>query len=1057
MVYNIVGRCACMVVTTIPILLFTPPATNKYLTLADQTDAGKDQEVKLVIPLGEGVDQEFSLQKTVITIGRSPDNDVFIYDSRVSPDHALIRQEKGRLVLYEMDSRQNTWVNENLVEVSQVLEAGDRIRVGRTTLFFLKDEDTVDASQVMAVAEETDHRSVSNIVDEAESKIQKRKAEEISKGPAGSSLLAFIRQGRTHLESRTLTQSDFLEFLATRGVYEAFITGPAAILTIFQKVRGKEADEAFPQGTWQFYTEFGLREDQARHANETLGYHRHIPADAREVDAASSWVYQIINTYFEYDVLLENEWTERTLLRLADEVIEESIIERILERQGEQSNDLELFKNIKEQFKEGTLTKEERQEIRQRFKKLKGQIKKENIEEVERERGEIKRNLGLERIRSDWVKRRPYKRDPHVPDETYPKYRRREFLAYFNERVQNLTSLLIDRIWEEYYDLLADDLPGYQEQMSIMYALNPERYTEKREEIPLWKAKVGFISNGYYYLIDVCARDEEGNLLLFDLGRPEEQGTPIVLVEDEEGRLWDTAGAQVTVNLKGEVEIEGEHRMFLLRPISPQELKKRVTEILHHSRQMELNTSDLDLMLVEAPRAEQERLRELLSARSQWELEQLRLAPIILNWDLQDLTQTLGDIRTNRRGIGDHALTIFRTDQSFVFDQSHIFFDAIWGMALSQIMTDGAIELYETFAQIPIVPPTGMLEKAGHQKQYSAYQLFMRSNPSFEEEVKVKAYRGRQDVSVENRSVDLAKINELRHLLRPIGINITVNDILTLYRSIYDPIYAEVVAAGLGVRRKLMSRLDGVLPSGPRKLEAVKLIDDILMDMKVELGTSNPSLLIPMDASFINPKERLFPTTFRNPFVEIYTLYRQTRGLYEDLLVEYSEDTNRAFIEKRKELCKHILGFAEYFGALKRMTMQGESFNTATIKMLAHLPPSMQSTLDMIPQKISALNEIIKGEEVFSNAGQVARGSSLSRFMSAKDDGETKKLIWGIMCDKDGQITISLRDFRKHVPIFIRIGGERLARMLAQDYLDRYARGLNSFVKEMIDIVNYSP
>jgi hypothetical protein len=330
-------------------LLFCPSPHNKYLTLADQTSAGKDQEVKLIIPLGEGVDQEFSLQKKVTTIGRSPENDVFIYDSRVSPDHALVRQEKGQFVLYELDSRQNTWINDKLVEGPQSLKIGDRIRMGRTTLFVLKDEDTLDTSQVMAMAQEASHRSASSIVDEDESKIQKQKAEEISRESAGGGLFAFLRQGRTRLESRTLTQSDFLELLATRGVYEAFITGPAAILTMFQKVRGKEADEAFPQGTWQFYTEFGLREDQARHANETVGYHRHIPANAREVDAAASWVYQIINTYFEYDVLLENEWTERTLLRLADEVTEEGIIKRILESKEEQSDSLELFSNLEMQ------------------------------------------------------------------------------------------------------------------------------------------------------------------------------------------------------------------------------------------------------------------------------------------------------------------------------------------------------------------------------------------------------------------------------------------------------------------------------------------------------------------------------------------------------------------------------------------------------------------------------------------------------------------------------------------------------------------------------------
>jgi hypothetical protein len=35
-------------------------------------------------------------------------------------------------------------------------------------------------------------------------------------------------------------------------------------------------------------------------------------------------------------------------------------------------------------------------------------------------------------------------------------------------------------------------------------------------------------------------------------------------------------------------------------------------------------------------------------------------------------------------------------------------------------------------------------------------------------------------------------------------------------------------------------------------------------------------------------------------------------------------------------------------------------------------------------------NRPIKGEEVISNVGRVARGSTLSRFISAKDDNENK-------------------------------------------------------------------
>jgi hypothetical protein len=58
----------------------------------------------------------------------------------------------------------------------------------------------------------------------------------------------------------------------------------------------------------------------------------------------------------------------------------------------------------------------------------------------------------------------------------------------------------------------------------------------------------------------------------------------------------------------------------------------------------------------------------------------------------------------------------------------------------------------------------------------------------------------------------------------------------------------------------------------------------------------------------------------------------------------------------------------------------------SAIKLLAHLPKPMQRLLDQIPQRFDVLNDIIKGREVFSNVGAVAADSTLTRFMTAKDD-----------------------------------------------------------------------
>jgi hypothetical protein len=152
----------------------------------------------------------------------------------------------------------------------------------------------------------------------------------------------------------------------------------------------------------------------------------------------------------------------------------------------------------------------------------------------------------------------------------------------------------------------------------------------------------------------------------------------------------------------------------------------------------------------------------------------------------------------------------------------------------------------------------------------------------------------------------------------------------------------------------------------------------------------------------------------------------------------------------------YLQAFGELLNALKDVTMRGESFNTASIRLLAHLPASMQHLLDQIPQRIGVLNEIVKGSEVFSNVGRVAPGSSLSRFCSARDDGQTKLLVWGVLTDDAGVLRISLRDFRPFVPLLLQLDdpqAQSLADLLARDYLHGYVQGFNQFVARLSAIV----
>ncbi|MGQ9626822.1 MAG: hypothetical protein ACUVV0_07960 [Anaerolineae bacterium] len=811
-----------------------------------------------------------------------------------------------------------------------------------------------------------------------------------------SNLPALLLQGMVRLKGRVISadraRKDILalfqfhkENLLSRGLYGVFVAGPAAILVGYQKLltlAGKDPASAFPQGTWQFYLEFGLREDTARHTSETIGFHKAIPPKAKEIDMFCAWAYQAALTLFEYDDLLENEWLERTLIHLAQEVAQE------------------------EEWDVGT---------------------------------------GLRNLAQDWGKMRPYEGPPG--EKSYPGFRQRLFRAYFQERIAGLSRTSIQKLWARYETLRESELPAYQEQMSILHACHPSRYREERKEIPIWQARLGIVFGGRYYLMGICRTDEADNPLLFT-GEEDEKGQPLTPVEGS--FLRDEAGRLLRADRRGNIYLEGQSKepVGRLRPISPAELKRRVAAILEGREKVwEEAPSEVDLLLTSAPRSAQEELRAALGWKTSQEIKLLDRAPIIINWDLREAKRTLGEIRRSHRGLGDHALTIFRTERSFVFDQSHIFFDGLWGMALAEILTRGAVGLYGQFASLELEEPSRHLPLIweGSGPEGAIRRLKLAPSPKFE--AAVVGLTRIEEVVAESWAADLRRLTRLRGWLRERGADLTINDLLVLWRTIYDRFYSP--------SPQLVKALEDSLSGGDGRNLALEQAINMVRSEWERLRKHNPSLLIPMDASWVKPGERLFPTTFRNPFVEIAERLNETYQALEEHRRRQDEATRAAFLAQRKELMAYLRYFGAMMYALKQITRRGESFSTAVTKLLANLPEGMQYVLDLIPQKIEVLNEIIKGEEVFSNAGRVAAGSSLSRFLSAKDDGEAKRLVWGIMTDDRGRLYISLRDFREHVRALIAAGQEGLARAIAQDYVDGFATGLNKFAAELSKITIY--
>jgi hypothetical protein len=876
--------------------------------------------------------------------------------------------------------------------VSQPVETADRQRSIKTTIEIMKRQ----------VSDET-LQEVTRLNLEQIEQLRREVAEIF---PAENTA-ALVLAGLLKLKDRRLPQGTAERDLRSLLTYSAFIAAPAVALTGYQKLlqlAGKDVDSAFPEGTWQFYLQFGLREDEARHANETLGFHQAISNGASEIDMATAWICQIIRACFDYNQLLANEWSEHVLFRAIDQAIEEDIIAENPDLSPEQ------LMVTREQFKQ---------------------------------------DWRVQNLPKAWLSIRPYHCAPDANGESYPRYRWRTFLEFFINRTAHLPDSVRKRIWGHYRARSARELPAYQKQMSILCALTPERFYEEKTEIPLWRAKVAFVHRSRYYLLNACSCDGKGRPLIYETPEGDE-GKPVPLfAPEEEGQPpVDRGKRPLMVERGGQVwrlDAPGE-RLGWLRPASPAGIRRWVAAVFEGLSRGITQAFPVTPALAEARRAEQRKLRASLAPGVQELLGLLRLAPFILNWDLREADLPLSAIRRGRRGVDDHAMTIFRTGRSFVFDQSHIFYDGVWGMAFAEIMTNGAVEFYERIAALPPQQPG----RDGKEVIATPIPLRLEGNKKFFS--LAVAARIRREVAAENNGqVELAGMGHLRRLLRRRNVAMTINDLLLLYRTLHDGLYKpgpeleKAVAEMEGENRpfKTVSEQDEAL-SG-------RQVGALIRQIWAEMAANNPCLLIPMDASYIAPKERIFPTTFRSSLSDLLALYQRSRELVLADFIGASPGPELAAV--RNDILKKLAVFSGVLSALKEMTMRGYSFNTAVVRLLAHLPPTMQRVLDLIPQKISMLNEIIKGEEVFSNVGRVARGSSLSRFISAKDDGDTKNLVWGFITDDLGRLHISLRDFRRHVRPLLLNGYEELAQAITQDYLDAYAEGLNCFVQDLIELM----
>ncbi|MEW5961610.1 MAG: hypothetical protein AB1801_28155, partial [Chloroflexota bacterium] len=493
-----------------------------------------------------------------------------------------------------------------------------------------------------------------------------------------------------------------------KAVYSAFFAGPAAVIWGYQnllKLAGKDPADSFPEGMWQFYVDYALREDTARHTNETHGFDTLLQQHRirlTPVDRAAAWVMAAIHCLHQYNDLLKNEWRERvytTLLR------------------------------------------------------------------------EITQDPSYAHLYRQWEQQRPYGRGPDAAaNEPYPTYRRLKFDRFLAEALDHLPEKARQEWALQARLAKTEQLPAYQQQMSILAYLEPGPYGETRQPIPLQQTYVGLIFNGHYYLIPAC--------------------TP------GPGRPAPADVAAVRMQVAALMGYPAETAPVDLTPLA--QIRRTAWPTLHRKLNPTLVT----------------------------ELERLRLAPILINCGPRPRRLPLAELRQAERGVGDHALTLFDTGETMVFDQSHIFFDGAWGAALAEIMTQEALAWAVYLNKLPPAPPN----------QARSFALTFTFHPS-DLELIHHAPRITAEVSAETDAVDLRAMQRLRKLFKRRNdlIQLTVNDLLVLYRAIHAATYQ--AAPQLMIALKKLTHDSLTRPAALAALEAI--------DSATQL---NPAIVIPVDA-----------------------------------------------------------------------------------------------------------------------------------------------------------------------------------------------------------------
>ena len=110
---------------------FTPGTDDGDSDLADVTVEG----TAIVVRLGGRPIETFGVEEETITVGRSPDCDVFLDDVTVSRVHAILEKRDDGFYVEDQNSLNGTFLNRRRVDKARLRDT-DEMQIGKYRLTF---------------------------------------------------------------------------------------------------------------------------------------------------------------------------------------------------------------------------------------------------------------------------------------------------------------------------------------------------------------------------------------------------------------------------------------------------------------------------------------------------------------------------------------------------------------------------------------------------------------------------------------------------------------------------------------------------------------------------------------------------------------------------------------------------------------------------------------------------------------------------------------------------------------------------------------------------------